>query len=207
MELSPPWLPNATGTVWDPLGQAMHAGVPVPAGFIANRSISEEQIRSAYEEIKVRERTHFVAVRGPSHAMLNVIGADALVHTLRRLWTESPDAAVLVQRMIHAEWCGKAHWHRKNLRIKANEGMMVLDPDTYLVSGETGKCIRRSLEAKQRKMIRRVDGVAKVIERDGTRTPMPAEHLTKIVELAARVRTDIGWAIDDAEKVWLISVD
>ena len=206
MEPSLAWLPDTAGTVWDPLGRAMDAGLPVPAGFVVYPSSPEEQIRSAYEELKARERTHFLAVRGASHAILNLIGPDALIHTLRRLWAESADAAVLVQRMIPAEWCGKAQWHRKNLRIKANEGMMILDPDTYLVSGETGKCVRRTLEPRQRRMIRRVDGVAKVIERDGARAPMPAEHLTGIAELAARARSDIGWAIDDLGKAWLISL-
>src|SRR5262245_60287881 len=128
-KMEPPvaWLPDAAGTVWEPLGRAMHAGLPIPGGFVVFPSSPEEEIRSAYEGLKARERTHFLAVRGASHAMLNVIGADALIHTLRRLWAESAGAAVLVQRMIPAEWCGKAHWHRKNLRIKANEGMMILD--------------------------------------------------------------------------------
>jgi hypothetical protein len=184
----------------------MRRGLPVPAGYVVLRSTPEEQIRAAYEEIKIREKTHFLAVRGASHAVLNVIGPDALVHTLRRLWAETPDSSLLVQRMVHATWCGKAHCHRKNLRIKANEGMMALDPDTYLVNSETGKCVRHTLEPKQRKMIRHVDGSAKVVEREGGRTEIPAEHLARIVGLAVRAGTDISWAIDDLEKVWLISV-
>src|SRR5215813_366640 len=138
------WLPDA-------------GGLPVPAGFIVFRSTPEPDIRAAYEQLKIREKTHFLAVRGPSHAVLNVIGPDALIHTLRRFWTESPGAPILIQRMIPAIWCGKAQWHRNNLRIKANEGMMLLDPDTYLVNTTTGKCTRRVLEPKQRKMIRHVD--------------------------------------------------
>ena len=184
----------------------MSAGLPVPNGYVVLPSTAEENVRAEYEELKVREKTHFVAVRGTSHAVLNVIGPDALVHTLRRFWGESPDSPILIQRMVHATWCGKAHWHRKNLRIKANEGMMVLDPDTYLVNSGTGKCIRRALEPKQRKMIRHVDGSARVLEREGERTPMAAEHLAKIADLAVRARKDIRWAIDDLEKAWLISV-
>jgi len=145
-------------------------------------------------------------VRGVSHAVLNVIGPDALVHTVRRLWAESPDAPVLIQRMIHAVWCGKAHWYRKNLRIQTNEGMLLLDPDTYVVNSTTGKCIRHSLEPKQRKMIRHVDGTARVVERQGERMPMPGEHLAKVAELAVRATRDVGWAIDDLEKIWLISL-
>ena len=192
MSRPPKWLPDT--------------GLPVPAGFFVWPETPEAEIRAAYEELKGREKTHFVAVRGSSHAVLNVIGPDPLIHTLRRMWAESPDAPVLVQRMIHSIWCGKAQWHRKNLRIKANEGMMVLDPDTYLVNSATGKCTRRTLEPKQRKMIRHVDGSAKVVTREGQREPMPAELLAKIAELAVRVGKDIGWAIDDLERVWLTTV-
>jgi hypothetical protein len=184
----------------------MRSGLPVPAGFVVFPATAEEQIRAAYEDLKIRERTHFLAVRGILHPVLNVIGPNQLIHTLRRLWMESPGSPALVQRMIHAMWCGKAQWHRKNLRIKANEGMMILDPDTYLVNSITGKCIRRTLEPKQRKMIRHVDGTAKVVEREGERTPMPADQLKSITDLAVRAGKDIGWAIDDNERVWLISV-
>jgi hypothetical protein len=180
--------------------------LPVPRGYIVLGSAPEEQVRAAYEELKSREKTQFLAIRGASHAVLNVIGPDALLHALRRLLTESPDSPVLIQRMIPAMWCGKAHWHRKNLRIKANEGMMLLDPDTYLVNSLTGKCIRHTIEPKQRKMIRHVDGSSKVVEREGERSPMPPEHLSKIAELASGAGSDIGWAIDDLDKVWLISV-
>ena len=200
------WLPEADGTRWEPLAEAMRAGLPVPPGYIVFQSTREEDIRAAYEQLKIREKTHFLAVRGSTRAVLNVIGPDPLVHTLRRLWAEPPDVPVLVQRMIHSLWCGKAQWYRKNLRIKANEGMMVLDPDTYLVNSATGKCIRRTLEPKQRKMIRHVDGTAKVVEREGDRTPIPAEYLAKVAELAVRAGGNIGWAIDDLERVRLINI-
>ena len=206
MDNSPKWLPDAEGTPWEPLAAAKRTGLPVAAAFIVSKCTSEEALRAAYEDLKVREKTHFVAVRGVSHAVLNVIGPDALVHTVRRLWAESPDAPVLIQRMIHAVWCGKAHWYRKNLRIQTNEGMLLLDPDTYVVNSTTGKCIRHSLEPKQRKMIRHVDGTARVVERQGERMPMPGEHLAKVAELAVRATRDVGWAIDDLEKIWLISL-
>lgn len=162
------------------------------------RSTPETDIRAAYEQLKIHERTHFVAVRGPTHAVLNVIGPDALVHTLRRLWSESPDAPVLVQRMVHSMWCGKAQWHGKNLTIAANEGMMLLDPDTY----SNGVAV---LASRQRKMIRHVDGTAKVIELEGPREPIPVKLLKRITELAETVGGDIGWAIDDLEKIWLLA--
>jgi len=200
------WLPDGNRTPWENLAAAMKKGALVPAGYVVLPSTPEQAIRSAYEDLKIRERTHFLAVRGPSHTVLNVIGPDPLIHTLRRLWAESAGEPVLIQRMVHSMWCGKAHWHRKNVRIKANEGMMALDPDTYLVNTENGKCTRRTLEPKQRKMIRHVDGSARVVEREGEREPLSAEHLAEVAELAVRVGSDIGWAIDDREKVWLVSV-
>src|SRR5215831_10998120 len=93
------WLPEAADTVWAPLGDAMLAGLPVPAGFIVAPSIEEATIRQAYEELKIREKTHFVAVRGRTHAALNVIGPDTLIHTVRRFWAEAPDSCLLIQRM------------------------------------------------------------------------------------------------------------
>ena len=199
------WLPDAENMVWAALGTAMRTGLPVPHGFIVFRLTAEGQIRSAYEELKLRERTHFVAVRGTSHPILNVIGPDHLIHTLRRLWMESPDAPLLIQRMIHSMWCGKASSVRGNVEIRANEGMMILDPDTYIVDG-TGKCTRQTMQPKQRKMIRHVDGSAKIVRREGEREPMPADYLKRIAELAARAATDIGWAIDDNDRLWLIGI-
>jgi hypothetical protein len=185
MDQPPKWLANTDG-------------LPVPSGFIVFPATSEADIRAAYEQLKIREKVHFVAVRGPTHAVLNVIGPDALIHTLRRFWAESPGAQVLIQRMIHSMWCGKAQWHGEELTITANEGMLLLDPDTYVHGTAT-------LVPKQRKMIRHVDGTAKVIELEGHREPMPAALLTKINELAMKVGTDIGWAVDDLDQVWLLA--
>ena len=196
---------EAEMTPWQALTDALRASLPVPNGFIVFPNTAETEIRSAYEDLKIREKTHFLAIRGSSHAVLNIIGSDQLIHTLRRFWGETPDAPLFVQRMVHAMWCGKAQWHRKNLRLKANEGMMVLDPDTYLLSTTTGKCIRKTIEPRQRKMIRYVDGSTRTVEREGERTVMTAEQLKSIAELAQRAGTDIGWALDDADRVWLIS--
>lgn len=183
----------------------MRDGLPVPNGFVVFPRTAEKDIRSAYEELKIREKTHFIAVRGPSHAVLNVIGPDPLIHMLRRLWRESPEAPILVQRMIHSTWCGKAECHRKNLRVTANEGMLILDPDTYLVNAETIRCVRKTLAPKQRKMIRHVDGTTRTVERERDRTPMSGDQLKSVAGLASRAKTSIGWAIDDSDRVWLIS--
>jgi hypothetical protein len=199
------WLPDAEGTVWTALGNALRTGLPVPAGFIVSRKTAEDQIRAAYEELKIRERTHFVAVRGATHPLLNIIDPDRLIHTLRRLSMESADASLLVQRMIHSTLCGRAESNEQNIKITANEGMMILDPDTYIVNSD-GNCVGQILQPKQRKMIRHVDGSGKVVQREGERTPMPADYLKRIAELAVRAATNIGWAIDDNERLWLISV-
>jgi hypothetical protein len=198
------WLRDASETAWGSLGNAIRNGLPVPAGFVVFASTPEDQIRAAYEELKVHERTHFMAVRGVSHPILNVIGPDQLIHTVRRLWTESPDSPLLIQRMIHSMWCGKARWHRPNLEITANAGGMILDPDTYLIDSATGTCIRQTLQPRQRKMIRRVDGSTKIVRRDGTRTPITEDHLKNVVDLATRAGMDIGWAIDDNNRLWLL---
>ncbi len=200
------WLPDTNEMAWEDLGSAMAAGLPVPRGFVISRCTPEETTRAAYEELRIRERVHFVAVRSATHSVTNIIGPDALVHATRRFWAETPDSPLLIQRMIHAIYCGKAHRHRDNLRIKANEGMLILDPDTYLVNSNTGELIRHVLEPKQRKMIRHVDGSAKIVERDGERMPMPATLLAKIAALSKQVGSDLAWAIDDLEKIWLISV-
>jgi hypothetical protein len=206
MDQLPKWLPDAGGTPWEKLGEAMRSGMPVPDGYIAGPCTPEHDVRAAYDRLITLRRTHFVAVRGSTHAVLNVIRPDPLVHTLRRLRAEVPDQHVLVQQMIAASWCGKAHRDQDDLLIRANEGMTMLDPDTYVVDTATSRCTRSTIEPSQRKMIRHVDGSTRIVERDGGRTPMPAEYLQKISELALRAESDIGWAIDDSENAWLISI-
>ena len=199
------WLSELEDTSWSALASAMREGLPVPNGFVVFPRTAEDQIRAAYEDLKIREKTHFAAVRGASHAVLNLIGPDSLVYTIRRFWPETPGAPILIQRMIHAMWCGKAQWHRKNLRVKANEGMLILDPDTYLLNGITGRCIRKSLEPQQRKMIRHVDGTSRTVTSEGERAPMSADQLNRIAELARRANAGIGWALDGLDKAWLLS--
>jgi hypothetical protein len=206
MDQLPKWLPDAAGTPWHALAEAMRAGFPVPGGYIAGPCTPENEIRAAYERLIVLHKTHFLAVRGTAHAMLNVIGPDPLVHAVRRFRGEAPDQPLLVQHMIAATWCGKANRHQNDLLIRANEGMMMLNPDTYILDAATSKCSRSAIEPSQRKMIRHVDGSTKIVEREGARTPMPAEYLAKIADLAARAESEIGWAIDDAEKLWLLSI-
>lgn len=84
---------------------------------------------------------------------------------------------------------------------------MVLDPDTYLVNTENGKCIRTSIEPKQRKMIRYVDGTSKTVSREGERTMMTEDQLKSVTDLAVRAQADISWVLDDQDRVWLITVN
>src|SRR5690242_7264495 len=116
------WLRDVREEPWAGLAEAMRAGLPVPAGFVASPENKEESIRSAYDELKIREHTHYLAVRASSHAQLDVIGNDALIHTLRRFWSESADIPILIQCMVNGSWCGKAAYEGKNVRIRAGEG-------------------------------------------------------------------------------------
>ena len=181
--------------------------MPVPNGFVVEPETPEREIRDAYEELKRAERTHFAALRGPSHALLDIAGNDPVIYSIRRLWAETPDAPILMQRMVHTEWCGKALRNEKNLllRIKANEGMLLLDPDSYLFNRATRKCTRRTLQKSQRKIIRWVDGSARTLQSDGRRTALTLDQLKVIAELAESAQADIIWALDD-RKVWLLGI-
>jgi len=195
------WLATATDTPWRSLADGIQMGLPIPEGFVVCPRMLEPETRAAYEELKARTHVHFVAVRGPSDTVLNVIGPDALIHTLRRFWAESPHAAILIQQMIPAVWCGKTL--QGGRVITANEGLMVLDPDTYII--ENGSCVQKSIEPKQRKMLRYVDGTLRTIGRDGERALMTDDHLKKVAELAMKAKGDITWALDDQDREWVIS--
>ena len=195
------WLATATDTAWKRLADGIGMGLPVPEGFVTTREIPEDEIRSAYEELKRHTRVHFVAVRGPSHAVLNIIGSDALIHSLRRFWAESPNAAILVQRMVPAVWCGKTREEGKI--VSANEGLMSLDPDTYVI--QNGTYVQKSIVSKQRKMLRYVYGTLRTVERNAERSLLTDDQLKKIAGLAARSQSDITWALDDQDREWVIS--
>jgi hypothetical protein len=195
------WLATATDTPWKCLAEAIGRGLPVPEGFVVSLAVPEDEIRAAYEDLKIRTRVHFVAVRGPSHSILNVIGPDAIIHALRRFWAEAPRAAVLIQLMVPAVWCGKAQ--KDGTVIRANEGLAFLDPDTYVL--ENGVWVRRSIEPKQRKMLRYVDGTTRTIERNGERSELTDAQLKKIADLAIKAEADISWALDDQDRAWLLA--
>jgi hypothetical protein len=191
---------------WAALGEALRRGLPVPTGFVVEPADPEQATRAAYEELKRLERTHFVAVRGPSHALLDVLGNDAVIHALRRLWSEAPDAAILIQRMVNAQWCGKAVRNQKNrlIRIQANQGMMVLDPDSYVFNMVSGKCTRRVMQKSQRRVIRSVDGRPQTLQ-SRERGGLTTDQLKDIVALTESAQADITWALDDRQ-FWLLSV-
>jgi hypothetical protein len=200
------WLATAYDTPWRNLAEALARGLPVPEGFVVWPTTPESGIRATYEELKVRTHSHFVAVRGPSHSVLNVIGSDVLIHALRRLWSESEDAAVLIQQMVSATWCGTAQRDGNDLRIRANQGMMILDPDTYIFDAQNEMCLRRMIEPSQRKMIRYVDGTSRTVQRNEERPPMTDDQLKAVAALAVRADGIIKWALDDQDRPWLLSV-
>jgi phosphoenolpyruvate synthase/pyruvate phosphate dikinase len=201
------WLQGIDTGPWAALGAAYREGLPVPTGFVVEPKTPEQEIRAAYEELKRGERTHFVALRSASHALLDILGNDAVIHSIRRLWAETPDAPILIQRMVNAEWCGTAARNPKNLllHIKANEGMLLLDPDSYVLNRSTGKCTRRSLQKDQRKMVRWVDGTSRTVQADSRQTGLNADQLKAIAKLVESAQADVTWALDD-RRVWLISI-
>jgi phosphoenolpyruvate synthase/pyruvate phosphate dikinase len=199
------WLATAVDSPWATLTEAIQAGLPVPDGFVVCPNTPEENVRELYEQLKVRTRIHFVAVRGPEHSVLNIIGSDAVVHTLRRLWSESPKASILIQRMVPSQWCGRAQWQGRNLQIEANEGLMILDPDTYLFDTEENNCVQKTIESAQRKVLRYVDGSLRTIKREGDRTALSEVQLQSIAMLASRAKSNISWCLDDQDNAWLIS--
>jgi hypothetical protein len=198
------WLRDVKVGPWAKLAAALDAGLPVPDGFVTTPHTPESCVRSAYDAMKLRAYTHYVAVRGPAHALLDVIGNDALIHSMRRLRTESPEAEILVQAMVHGIWCGKASWEGKHLRIRAAAGLMCLDPDVYLFNTATGKCTRRTLYQRPRKVFRGVDGTTRTMEVIGERRPMETKFLSAVAELAKRVESDMTWVLDD-RGAWLLS--
>jgi hypothetical protein len=105
--------------------------------------------------------------------------------------------------MVPAVWCGKAQ--KDGTVIRANEGIAFLDPDTYIL--DNGVCLRRSIEPKQRKMLRYVDGTTRTVERDGERSLLTDDQLKKIVDLAIKAAADISWALDDQDREWLLTVN
>ena len=181
----------------------MRAGLPVPGGFVIAPRADEKAIRGAYDDLKIREHTHYVAVRSSSESLIDVIGNDHLIHTLHRFRAEAPDAEVLIQRMVNAAWSGKAAWEGKNLRIRASEGLRRLDPDMYLFNTSTHKCTRRTLYQRPRKVFRGVDGTTRTMEIIGERRPLETKYVEEVAELAKRSESDVTWVLDD-RRVWLI---
>jgi hypothetical protein len=202
------WLRETDDGPWAALSNCLRQDLPVPNGFVVEPEAPEREIRDAYELLKQTERTHYVALRSPSHALLDVLGNDAVVHALRRLWMEVPDAPILVQRMVHSDSCGKAARDEKNrlIRIKANEGMRMLDPDSYVFNTATGKCTRRVLQKNQRKSVRSVDGNPQTIESHDQRTALDINQLKRIADLTESAQANITWALDD-RRLWLLSVN
>ena len=111
------WLRDLQDGPWSGIADAMRKGIPVPDGFVVRPETPEREIRDAYEELKTKEHTHYVAVRGGIRAQLDVIGPDRLIHSLRESWNESPGGERPIQAMINAAWSGNA---RREASILSN---------------------------------------------------------------------------------------
>ena len=200
------WLRDLQDGPWSGIADAMRKGIPVPDGFVVRPETPEREIRDAYEELKTKEHTHYVAVRGGIRAQLDVIGPDRLIHSLRESWNESPGGERLIQAMINAAWSGNARRDHKGLRISAAEGLLCLDPDVYLMQGSSAKTRKRTLYQQPRKVFRGVDGRTRTMEIIGERKPLESKYLEAIQELAERVGTDITWKLDD-RGIWLVGTE
>jgi hypothetical protein len=198
------WMPNIESSRWRRLAELANCEIPVPYGFEVKPRCPESMIRAAYGELKTREHTHFVAVRGPQHSVIEVIGSDRLVHTINAVWAQDPEAGILVQAMVNSTWCGKAWCEDKNFRIHASAGLLCLDPDIYLM-GPAGDCLKQTMFPKPRKVFRGVDGTTKRMEIHGERVSLDTEYLAAIGELARRAGGEITWSVDD-RGLWLISL-
>ena len=198
------WLQDVKDGRWARLAAALTAGLPVPTGFVVAPACPETDVRAAYEKLKILEHTHFVAVRGPAHAVIEVIGNDRVIHTLRAVSSESAEAEILVQTMVNSSWCGKAIWEGNDLRIQASAGLRCLDPDTYVVNTTTLQCAPIELHESPRKVFRAVDGSTRTMQIQRNRPYLEPSAMESIAILARRADSNITWALDD-RKVWLIS--
>lgn len=199
------WLRDINQGLWAGLAQAARAHLPVPNGFLVHPGSDEEKARAAYQELKIREFTHFVAMRSPVGAALDVIGPDALIHTVRAMQAELPNSAVLVEVMVNSSWCGHASWEGSNLIVRASEGLRCLDPDTYLFDTVTSECESQTLHPRPRKVFRAMDGRTRTMEINDERQPLDVQSLKAIAEVARNAGTAITWVLDD-RGVWLVSV-
>ena len=198
------WLPDIRNGRWARLAAALQSGLPVPAGFVVTEDCREGAIRDAYNDLTARAHTHYVAVRGPTHAVIEILGNDRVVHALRAMWTESAAAQILVQSMINAEWCGKASCESPHVRIHASAGLLCLDPDVYVFDALSKECTERILHERPRRAFRGVDGTTRTMQIQGERRPFEAKYLKQVAELAERAASRITWALDD-RRLWLLS--
>jgi hypothetical protein len=183
----------------------MQAGAPVPDGFVVEPGMAENDVRTAYEELKMRQFTHFVAVRGPENAVLDVVGTDPVIYKLRGMRSEWPKAPILIQTMVNGNWCGQATWEGTNLIVRASEGLRNLDPDIYVFDTVTNECENCTMHSHPRKVFRAVDGRTRTMELTGERQPLDGASLQAIAEIAKNSPTGISWALDH-RGAWLISV-
>ncbi|MCV7213376.1 phosphoenolpyruvate synthase [Mycolicibacterium canariasense] len=147
-----------------------------------------------------------------------------LTYRAARGFTEAPEMAVVVQRMIAADRAGVAFTadpstgNRGHLVIEAafGQGEVVVSgkvqPDTYVVEKATGRVVDTNIGIKPFKIVRGDDGRDAVVELDPDHVNaqvLSDEDLHRITELAIaaerhyRDPQDIEWAIE-GEAAWLV---
>lgn len=147
-----------------------------------------------------------------------------LTYRAARGFTEAPEMAVVVQRMISADRAGVAFTadpstgNRDHLVIEAafGQGEVVVSgkvqPDTYVVDKATGRVVDTRIGVKPFKIVRGDDGRDAVVELDADHVNaqvLSETDLRRITELAIaaerhyRDPQDIEWAIE-GEAVWLV---
>ncbi|MDX1875153.1 phosphoenolpyruvate synthase [Mycolicibacterium sp. 120266] len=178
---------------------------------------------------------------GMNRSITNITGEQDLVDAVAGCWaslftprvltyraargfTEAPEMAVVVQRMISADRAGVAFTadpstgNRDHLVIEAafGQGEVVVSgkvqPDTYVVDKTTGRVVDTRIGVKPFKIVRGDDGRDAVVELDADHVNarvLSEADLRRITELAItaerhyRDPQDIEWAIE-GEAVWLV---
>lgn len=178
---------------------------------------------------------------GMNRSITNITGEQDLVDAVADCWaslftprvltyraargfTEAPEMAVVVQRMIAADRAGVAFTadpssgNRAHLVIEAafGQGEVVVSgkvqPDTYVVDKATGRVVDTNIGVKPFKIVRGDDGRDAVVELDAGQVNarvLSDADLHRITELAIaterhyRDPQDIEWAIE-GEAAWLV---
>lgn len=216
------------------LGEMVSVGIPVPSGFVITtegfqKDIGQEALE-AFDQLKVEK----VAVRssavaedsltaswaGQLETYLNVTRED-LINKVKECWNsinserakdyasqqnlpeDQMKVAVVVQKMVDVKSAGVMFTvnpiseDKKEVMIESTSGLgekLVqgeIIPDNFLINKESLEIISKDLSEKDRQTV-------------------SDEDIEKLVELGKRIEEhygkpqDIEWAIDTANKIWIL---